>query len=149
MLHTPSLHALADPEYVAVGSDPAVFGLLAVLYVELCQSWRVVQTPRTELCKLTVVIAVASVAGTLPFVDNWSHVGGFVFGVLASIIFLPYITFGRWDYHRKRFLLWVSGPALLTLAITVLISFYLVQDIDCEWCHSITCVAYTDNIECN
>ena len=43
-----------------------------------------------------LILAVAFGLGTLPFVDNFAHVGAFVFGVLSSIIFLPYVTFGKW-----------------------------------------------------
>jgi hypothetical protein len=28
-------------------------------------------------------------------------VGGFIFGVMSSIVFLPYITFGKWDAVRS------------------------------------------------
>lgn len=39
--------------------------------------------------------------GTLPFVDNFAHIGGLVFGIFAAMAFLPYITFGRWNRIRK------------------------------------------------
>jgi membrane associated rhomboid family serine protease len=140
---------LFDPTAVTCGSDPAVFGLLAVLYVELFQSWRVVPKPWTELAKLITIFGVATVVGTLPFIDNFGHFGGFIFGILASIIFLPYITFGKWDYRRKRVLLYISGPILLSLFFGLLLTFYLVQDAGCPWCKSMNCLAYTDDIECN
>ncbi len=40
--------------------------------------------------------------GTLPWFNNIAHVGGFVFGVLSAIVFLPFITFGKLDKYRKR-----------------------------------------------
>eukprot|EP00035_Acanthoeca_spectabilis_P006856 m.130011 g.130011 ORF g.130011 m.130011 type:complete len:961 (+) comp13696_c0_seq1:200-3082(+) len=143
------ISGLFDPLSVAVGSDPAVFGLLAVLYVELFQSWRMVPNPKTELTKLVTIVSVGLFIGTLPFVDNFAQLGGFVFGILASIVFLPYITFGKWDYRRKRVLLYISGPILITLFLSMLIMFYLVQDADCQWCKSINCVAYTSDVHCN
>ena len=91
-----------DSDGVGVGADPAIFGMLAVLAVELFQSWQVVPNRGWELLKLLMVIAVAFVIGTLPFVDNWSHLGGFAFGILSAIVFLPYITFGKADLARKR-----------------------------------------------
>jgi len=140
---------VVDPFGVTCGSDPAILGLLAVLYVELFQSWRMVQGPWLELGKLMVVFGLALLVGTFPFVDNWAHVGGFAFGVLASIIFLPYITFGKWDHRRKRVLLYISGPLLLVFFLTMLITFYLAQDAGCEWCEALSCVQYTENIQCN
>ena len=126
--------SLFDPYAVAVGSGPAVFGLLAVLVVELFQSWKLVPNPWWEFTKLATIIAVAFVIGTFPFIDNFSHIGGFVFGIMASIIFLPYITFGKWDYARKRLLLFINGPLLIVLIITSLVAFYAIQDSDfCPW----------------
>ena len=91
-----------DSDGVGVGADPAIFGMLAVIAVELFQSWQVVPNRWWELVKLLMVIAVAFIIGTLPFVDNWSHLGGFVFGLFSAIVFLPYITFGKADLTRKR-----------------------------------------------
>ncbi len=37
--------------------------------------------------------------GTLPFLNNFAHIAGLVFGFLAALAFLPYITLG---YARRR-----------------------------------------------
>ena len=47
-----------------------------------------------KLTKLLVPIFIALMVGTLPFVDNFANIGGFLFGIPLAIIFLPYITFG-------------------------------------------------------
>lgn len=54
--------------------------MLGVMFVELFQAWQVIPHPGRQLLKLTVVIAVSLLVGTLPYIDNWSHVGGFAFG---------------------------------------------------------------------
>ena len=41
---------------------------------------QIVERPWWSLAKLMFVIIVFLMIGTLPFIDNWSHVGGFVFG---------------------------------------------------------------------
>ena len=50
--------------------------------------------PYLKLAKLLVPIFIALMVGTLPFVDNFANIGGFLFGIPLAIIFLPYITFG-------------------------------------------------------
>jgi membrane associated rhomboid family serine protease len=41
-----------------------------------------------------VILALAFCIGTFPGIDNFAHLGGFVFGIVSAIVFLPYITFG-------------------------------------------------------
>eukprot|EP00040_Diaphanoeca_grandis_P035661 m.224805 g.224805 ORF g.224805 m.224805 type:complete len:723 (+) comp33444_c0_seq1:240-2408(+) len=143
------ISGLFDPYVVAVGSDPAIFGLLAVLVVELFQSWKIVPNPWWECFKLITVTIVAFVVGTFPFIDNFGHLGGFFFGLLSAIVFIPYITFGKWDYARKRILLYICIPMLLIIAVSCLVSFYVVQNTDfCPWCKNINCIEYSKDIKC-
>ena len=58
------------------------------------QSWQIAVNRRSRLIKIIVLTVIALMVGTLPIIDNFAHVGGFLFGVPLSIIFLPYITFG-------------------------------------------------------
>lgn len=140
---------LFDPTNANTGSDPAVFGLLAVVCVELFQNWKLVQNPRWEATKLGFFMIVAFLLGTLPFVDNYSHLGGFIFGILSAMIFLPYITFGKWDFIRKRALLLIAIPVLFVLSILVMVGFYKIQNTDwCVGCHKFNCVEYHKDIKC-
>ncbi len=61
-------------------------------------------------------------------VDNWSHIGGFCFGAVSGIVFLPYITFGKWDARRKRILLLLCIPLLMIMFIVAFVMFYLIQN---------------------
>merc|ERR1712054_487470 len=105
------------PDQVATGSDPAAFGLLAATMVELFQAWQIVPDRKAQLTKLLLLTIVALMVGTLPYIDNWSHLGGFCFGAVSGVVFLPYITFGAWDARRKKILLWICGPLLLLMFI--------------------------------
>lgn len=44
--------------------------------------------------QLLVIVLGFLLIGTFPYIDNWAHLGGFVFGIVSAIVFLPYITFG-------------------------------------------------------
>eukprot|EP00041_Stephanoeca_diplocostata_P032881 m.1067758 g.1067758 ORF g.1067758 m.1067758 type:complete len:207 (-) comp24223_c1_seq9:340-960(-) len=71
-----------DPYVVSCGANPAVFGLIAIMLVELIQSWKVVPSPKTQLAKLLAYIVVGFIIGSLPFIDNFSQLGGFSFGLV-------------------------------------------------------------------
>jgi len=126
--------AIFSPLTVSVGADPAVYGLLGVMMVELFQAWQIVPDAKTQLAKLLTIISVSLLIGTFPYVDNWSHVGGFCFGVVSGVVFLPYITFGKWDARRKKFLLLLCVPLLFTMIVLSFLTFYLIQNTEfCTW----------------
>ena len=121
-----------------------------MVFVELFQSWRIVPSPWWELTKLIFFTAIAFVLGTLPFINNFAHLGGFVFGFMSAILFLPYITFGKWDFVRKRCMVFVTMPLLFTLLVVVLVMFYSVQNTDwCTGCEKFNCVEYHERLKCN
>ena len=90
------------------------------------------------------------ISGTLPFVDNFTLLGGFVFGLLAGILFLPYITVaGQWQVYWRRGLVCVVGPGLVVLVGMVFYGFYDVQKISqyCGVvCDLLNCLPYTPNM---
>ena len=105
--------------------------------------------PWREFIKLTLIAVVALMIGTLPYIDNWSHIGGFFFGLVSGVIFLPYITFGKWDMTRKRILLAVCGPALIVMSVLAFVYFYKIQSTTfCWWCKYVDCVPYVSQIDC-
>jgi membrane associated rhomboid family serine protease len=57
------------------GSSGALYGLMAVLVIELFQSWQILAHPWREFFKQFVVITVSLFIGTLPWIDNWAHFG--------------------------------------------------------------------------
>lgn len=144
------ISGIFSPKTVSMGADPAVYGLLGVMIVELFQAWQIIPRPLLQLTKLTIIIAVSLLIGTLPYVDNWSHVGGFFFGIVAGIVFLPYITFGQWDARRKRILILICMPLLLVMCLMATLTFYIIQNDEfCTWCKYLNCVPYTNDIDCS
>ena len=120
-----------------------MFGLLAVHFVELFQSWQIVERAWLELLKLSAITIILLAIGTLPFIDNLAQIGGFLFGIPSAIIFLPYITFGKVDAWRKRVLLIICVPLLLLMYTICFIVFYVVSNPNfCSFCHYLNCVPY-------
>ncbi|EDQ87669.1 uncharacterized protein MONBRDRAFT_27089 [Monosiga brevicollis MX1] len=139
--------AVFSPLDVSVGTNPSVYGILAVHLVDLFQSWQLVDRPGLSLAGLGGVIAVLLLVGTTSYVDNWSHIGGFAFGLVSGIIFIPYITFGKWDLARKRLLLFICAPLLLVMFVAAFVTFYQIQNTEfCSWCDYLNCVPYADGM---
>jgi membrane associated rhomboid family serine protease len=63
-----AVSGIFSPGNVGMGSDPAVFGLLAVTLVELFQAWQIVPNRHLQLIRLMLIIIVALLVGTLPYV---------------------------------------------------------------------------------
>lgn len=140
--------------------------MLAVLYVELFQFWQIVDRAWLELIKLTAFVVFLLALGTLPYVDNMAHIGmailvcrtghmtlrthvtgGLLFGVPSAIVFVPYITFGKWDAARKRILLVICVPLLIIMLLVGFLTFYLIPTPDfCSFCHYINCIPYSSNL---
>lgn len=73
--------------------------------------------------------------------------GGLVFGVVAAIIFVPYITFGKLDTFRKRILLAICIPLLILMFVAGLLTFYLIPDSSfCPECAYINCIPYVPDL---
>lgn len=151
-----------------VGGSGALFGMLGVLVVELLQGWKWVRRPWVELIKLVVMIIIAlgklhkldqllacskfeifhlfpTALGTLPYIDNFSQIGGFIFGVLASFIFVPYIIIGKWDRAKKLCLVLTALPIILALFFVGFVIFYNMSDPNfCPECRYVNCIPYTE-----
>ena len=159
--------AVFIPYGVNAGASGAVFGMLGVLYVELFQFWQIVDHAWFELLKLSSFCLFLLLLGTLPYVDNMAHIGesllflhthitclpflavtgGILFGVPTAIVFVPYITFGKWDAVRKRILLLICLPLLFAMFVVGFLTFYLIPDPSfCSFCHYINCIPYTSEL---
>ncbi|XP_065919924.1 inactive rhomboid protein 1-like [Dysidea avara] len=135
-----------DPDTVGTGPCGALYGLLGVQLVELVQSWKYINHPFLELIKLLINVIVLLVIGLLPYIDNFANIGGFVFGVLSSFIFVPYISIGKWDRITKLCLISIALPTIVILYLFGFIVFFNIQDGDfCSWCHYLNCIPITDN----
>jgi len=138
--------AIFSPNVPTVGCNGALFGLLGVAYVDLIQSWRIVEHPWKKLGYTIMQSAVYLLVGTIPFIDNWAHIGGFVFGIFGAIIFLPYLTFGQWDSIKKRLIMFLCIPILVVLFFVGFLIFYEIQGTEfCPQCKYLQCIPYTED----
>ena len=137
--------AIFVPYEVYFGASGAVCGLLGVFLVELLQTWKINDYAWLELFVFIVVAVITAFLGTLPYVDNFVHIGGFVFGILSAMIFLPWVTFSKYTKQCRCIVLLISAPLTFVLIVFALLVFYLLPDRQsnfCPWCHYINCIPY-------
>ncbi|XP_077358295.1 inactive rhomboid protein 1 isoform X2 [Festucalex cinctus] len=135
--------AIFLPYRAEVGPAGSQFGILACLFVELFQSWQILERPWRAFGKLFAISVFFFSFGLLPWIDNFAHVCGFVSGFFLSFAFLPYISFGRSDMYRKRVQICVFLLVFAALLSSLAVLFY-VYPVKCDWCEYLTCIPITD-----
>lgn len=83
------------------------------------------------------------VLGLMPWIDNYAHLFGFIFGFLLSYALLPYVSFGTYDRQRKIALIWVCLLSCLFLFAALFALFYVIPVYDCEICTYFNCLPLT------
>ncbi|ETN82150.1 peptidase, S54 family, partial [Necator americanus] len=68
-----------------VGPSGSHLGIMAALVIDLYHHRSIIVRPRRELLKHMCTVLVLFLTGLLPWVDNWAHLFGFIFGLLITI----------------------------------------------------------------
>eukprot|EP00127_Corallochytrium_limacisporum_P000465 Clim_evm21s13 gene=Clim_evmTU21s13 len=138
--------AVFIPYVPSVGASAAIYGIIGVHLVELFQQWQMLWDPWSTFFKLFLLVLFSLAIGLLPWIDNFAHVFGLIMGILTGLIFLPYLTFSKWDARRKRLMLAIAIPLALIVFAIAFIAFYSTQNPNfCSWCRYISCVPFTDD----
>jgi membrane associated rhomboid family serine protease len=72
----------------SVGASGSLFGIMALTLLDLFYNWTSRRSPMKDLLFLLLDIAIAFVLGLLPGLDNFSHIGGFLMGIVLGICLL-------------------------------------------------------------
>ena len=140
-----------------MGPAASILGIWAYVFVFWIFEKHLLERPYIELLKLLAIAFVLFLIGFLPYVDNYAHVGGFVFGFLLSGIIIPYGNYKvAWhkikrdpdtNFYRnvKWFLLGFGIIASLLLAALFFVLFYVVQDTWIGFSY-ITCIPFTSTL---
>ncbi|EGD78270.1 hypothetical protein PTSG_09335 [Salpingoeca rosetta] len=135
------------PYQVKAGPSPGVYGLLACLLLQLFESWKQVVSPGRELFKLLLLTTCAFIFGLLPFVDNFSQLAGFVFGIAASFAFLPWQSFTSKSFYRarKRIATIIGLGAVVAMFALAIPMLFTGQTADCPQCWRFNCYDFIKN----
>lgn len=126
-----------------MGPAGSQFGLLACLVVEVLNMWPMLQRPENALMKLLGIVLVLFLFGLLPWIDNYAHFFGFVFGFLLSYAFLPFVSFGPYDRAKKVTLIWICLLSAGIIFGVLVVLFYIVPVYECQICNYFNCVPLT------
>jgi membrane associated rhomboid family serine protease len=72
----------------STGCSGALFGLLAINLLDLLYTWKTRPSPGKDLAFILLDVGIAFVLGLLPTLDNFSHIGGFLMGLVLGICIL-------------------------------------------------------------
>lgn len=75
----------AAPGIASTGASGALFGILALVVLDLLYKWNSIHRPFVYLLTMIFAVAISFVLGLLPGLDNFSHIGGFLMGLVLGI----------------------------------------------------------------
>lgn len=131
------------PYQAEVGPSGSQFGLLACLFVEVFQSWPLLLHPWRALGKLLFILLFLFILGLLPWVDNYSHLFGFIFGFMLSFMVLPYVSVGKFDRRRKIITIVVCFLCFVGMFAMLFVLFYVTPIYECKGCSYFNCIPFT------
>lgn len=146
----------------SVGCSGSLFGIIALYLLNLLFDWH--NTSCCQLICFIIGIIVDLVLGLLPLIDNFSHVGGFIMGILLGLVLCASpdkfrhrkenprdLSVGHHEQFKtyccnrsKKWWIWCTIRLIsLTIAIIILIlsilNIYLWK-LQCNWCQYIDCL---------
>jgi len=148
------------PEYISVGASGGIFGLIGACVADIVLNWSLLfskyVTDSKGKCKhiwiliwLLGDIIFNSMLGLTPFIDNFTHMGGMVYGFFCGISTLERLSmkfFGikatPWQRIRKvvgRF----SGLIIAVIALLATTVVLLEGDTSpCQYCRYVSCMPF-------
>ncbi|VDK76920.1 unnamed protein product [Litomosoides sigmodontis] len=137
--------AIFVPYKPEVGPAGSHVGMFATMYIDVFYSWNLLERPWQAVMQLSLFTLALFALGTLPWVDNWAHLFGFIFGILISLAILPYIQTKRHNRVRRLIVVVTSLSIALGLFVVLLAVFYWPSDFSCVYCEYFNCIPYTDH----
>ncbi|CAF1229118.1 unnamed protein product [Adineta steineri] len=158
----------APEGFVRIGCSGSVFGLIAVAHLDLLYNWAHKKHPIKDLIMILITTTIDLSIGLLPYIDNFSHAGGFFMGILLTLALLGaptnlrkgnIIESNMYDYDKwynlgryrlyfsnrpKKWWIWwlvrfIAFVTVITLFTILIINFYT-RMFKCSWCKYISCL---------
>ncbi|KAI7081511.1 rhomboid-domain-containing protein [Hortaea werneckii] len=107
------------------GCSGSLFGILAITLLDLLYTWKERKSPIKDLLFIIADVVIAFVLGLLPGLDNFSHIGGFLMGLVLGVCILrsPAVIASRKlsaadDYHGSSTARYSGLPPATNPSIT-------------------------------
>ena len=156
------LSAIFLPQYISVGASGGIFGLMGGCVADIAINWNLLFLKTTTdedtrsrhimvLLWLGFDFLINTLIGFTPFVDNFTHLGGFLYGLccgLSTIEKLATSFFGVGkgkDSQIRNLILRFFG--LLISVITIMVTTVLLSQSDgstspCHGCRYVSCIPF-------
>lgn len=160
------LSAIFLPQYISVGASGGIFGFIGMCISDIVVNWNLLflkgsddddegYNPRirhiTILLWLVVDIVVNCIIGLTPFVDNFTHLGGLIYGFLCGLSTIERLEIGffgvatgSWAKLRSNIVRF--GGLILSVLLIMITTVILVQSdggtSPCSGCRYVSCVPF-------
>ncbi|KAJ6519738.1 hypothetical protein C8R45DRAFT_952543 [Mycena sanguinolenta] len=133
----------------SIGASGAIFGTVAVTWVDLFAHWKYHYRPVRKLVFMAIELIIGVAVGYIPYVDNFAHLGGFVMAVFVGTIFYPVISISK----RHRIIMTtcrvLAVPVAVILFVVLTRNFYTSDPYAaCEGCRYLSCFPTSSNGYC-
>ncbi|KAF7306856.1 RHOMBOID-like protein [Mycena indigotica] len=133
----------------SLGASGAIFGTVAVAWVDLFAHWKYHFRPGRKLAFMTVELIIGVAVGFIPFVDNFAHLGGFVMALFVGTIFYPVISVSRRHKIIMTTFRVLAIPVAIILFVVLTRNFYTSDPYAaCEGCRYLSCFPTASNNRC-
>ncbi|KAI7901978.1 uncharacterized protein BX663DRAFT_474618 [Cokeromyces recurvatus] len=139
---------------VNVGCSVSLMGIMAFLYVDLIRNWQRIIKPWKVLMNIMIYFVIALVVGMLPGYDNYAHIGGFIGGIMITLVFMPMATLPKYQIGRQIFmenamhiwLLRIMVIAFMAVLLWILINIFIKNGSreTCILCQYFSCLPISD-----
>ena len=159
------LSAIFLSEYITVGASGGIFGLIGACLADICMNWTLLFSKHVNatdegvrfrhmkvLLWLLFDIVINCLIGLTPFVDNFTHLGGMVYGFLCGLSTMerlstgffgvPTTTWGRVRDVLIRFSGLIISVVLIMITTAVLVDMDVNGPSPCPSCRYLSCVPF-------
>ncbi|KAF7320068.1 RHOMBOID-like protein [Mycena kentingensis (nom. inval.)] len=134
----------------SVGASGAIFGTVAVSWVDLFAHWKYHYRPSRKLAFMTIELIIGVAIGYIPYVDNFAHLGGkCVMALFVGMVFYPIIS------ESKRHKTITIGLRIAAIPVAVILFVLLTRNFytsdpyaACEGCRYLSCFPTASNNHC-
>lgn len=158
------LSALFLPEYISVGASGGIFGLIGGCIADIMSNWNLLFSKEVNtlndgkrfrhakvLVWLIIDILLNVLIGLTPFVDNFTHLGGMVYGILCGLSKLERLSKAFFGVQKgfcsklQNSLIRLLG--IITSLVCIIITLIVLINSDgdrtpCKGCRYVSCVPF-------
>lgn len=161
------LSAICLPQYITVGASGGIFGLIGGCVADISINWNLLFLKTTTdedtrlrhfmvLFWLAIDVFVNTLIGFTPFVDNFTHLGGFMYGLCCGLSTIERLAVGffgvasgDWSRMKNTFMRFFG---LIVSVVTIMVTTVVLVQSDgvsspCHGCRYISCVPFPFSAE--